>query len=74
MKIGQIYVQRHAASDIYVMPTRQLKNGGYYGLQYEDMGTGSYGGKAKHKSLAHMYPAPVEALDIDPSIAAKFRR
>jgi len=73
MNIGAIYYQAHNGLTIYVMPTRQLKGGGYAGLMYRHY-DGSRAGKAVNHSLQHMHPAPIPSEDGTPGwILDKFR-
>ena len=70
MKLNTIYIQEY--TNTYCMPIRQLKNGGYYGLIYEDPLTGRYGGKAKKGSLRNWNPKPILANNVPEQITAKF--
>ena len=73
MNIGAIYYQAHNGLTVYVMPTKQLKGGGYSGLMYRHY-DGSKAGKAVNHSLRTMYPAPLPVIDGTPAwILDKFR-
>lgn len=74
MNIGAIYYQAHSQGlTIYIMPTRQLKGGGYHGLIYRHY-DGSRGGKAVNHSLRNLYPAPIPSTNGTPAwILDKFR-
>lgn len=72
MQLNKIYIQRHRDCDIYCMPTRPLKAGGFFGLVYRDTWTGRYGGKATKESLRNWFPVPELATDIPPAVLKKF--